>query len=158
MRLETQLFLDALAVIRGYADWLLDEALLLTPLDGSPPRAPTAYGGRSTDDGPQVAGLLREAARQCLTRAEGIERDLAAHDALGATASVSSCMFSVDLYLSENLPGIDRDTVPRLYSHLSPVYDRIERQFDLATEPPDDSKMHAYSHWLATHPNPWNGG
>ena len=106
------------------------------------------------------AGLRKpcaKAAEECQSRADGSEISLAACKASRAAAGISSAMFAVDRTMSEYLPGLDRDAVPRLQTLLRPIYERMVHCFQFDTEPPDVRKLKDYSHWLATYPNPWNG-
>ena len=157
MKAETSIFLDAIEIMHHHAESLIEDALALSGTVPSP-EVERAYGLAPGDAPADLLSALREGALSTQRWAQNTEKALAEADAKRALTCVVSARTGPDRVVLDAWPATDPGVWTTLYERLTPIYWRAVEAFDISEGPPDLSRQQAYSRWLATQPNPWNGG
>ena len=156
MKPETQIFLDALALLEDHAV-VLEQAA--TRLEDPTARSASVDIVPDAEAHDPLAALLREAAVSCRRWARHVEESLADAKALHAFASIASAMHQVDRLFWERRPDVDlqeHGVAQSLHQRFGPIYDRAVLIFEIDPDSTDDRRFEDYSRWLAANPNPWS--
>ncbi len=156
MKAETAIFVDAIAAMRDHARQLATDEMILVDNTPLPDLIQQRYGLSSQKRPANLIAKLHESALSAERWAGHVETALHSADTLSALAYISSAMTSVDRIMADGGPYVEPGLFQWLSSRLDPIYWRAVPVFNLGSEPPDNSRIDAYSRWLATHPNPWS--